>query len=277
MQVTRDNQEHLFSGPSNSLTPEKEQLYVLVGAYNHEKFISQALRGALRQRVDVPLKILVWDDASTDGTAKIISRFARKFPRLLVPVFNEVNQHSLGKVWLWELLAMAGHESEGAPPESVYVAICEGDDFWTDNLKLQKQVDFLRQNPSVSFVHHRVKVKTSGVSKSYAEGVARYLRSAARVPEISSGDYFLARNPVATNSVLLRLSSLISYGSITAPSGVFADWLTWFLASRWGPVGHMKEKMSAYRLHPGGMYSGSMAASNQDRHETTLQYLKSLV
>lgn len=118
--------------------------------YNHEHFIHETIEGFLKQTTKFPVEIIIHDDASTDGTALIIQNYANRFPELIVPLFQKENQFSKGikpsPTFVWPMA------------KGKYIALCEGDDFWTDPLKLQKQVDFLEANPQFSACAHKVNI-----------------------------------------------------------------------------------------------------------------------
>lgn len=107
--------------------------------YNHEPYISQALDGFLMQKTDFPFEIVVHDDASTDKTADIIRAYEKKYPQIIKPIYEIENQYSKndGSIGRKMNPLLTGK----------YIAFCEGDDFWIDPQKLQKQVDFLENNP----------------------------------------------------------------------------------------------------------------------------------
>ncbi len=119
---------------------EKVMVSVICDAYNHAQYIRSALDGFVMQKTDFPFEVIVHDDASTDGTADIIREYASKYPELIKPILQPVNLHQLpGKP------RRKTFEMEKA--QGKYVALCEGDDYWTDPLKLQKQFDFMEANP----------------------------------------------------------------------------------------------------------------------------------
>lgn len=104
--------------------------------YNHAAYIRQCLDGFIMQQTDFAYEVLIHDDCSTDGTTEIIREYAEKYPDVIKPMYETENQYSQGKpigTSVWNLPRAKG----------TYVAICEGDDYWTDPLKLQKQVDIL--------------------------------------------------------------------------------------------------------------------------------------
>ena len=125
------------------------EVSVLCLAYNHEKYIRQTLDGFVMQKTNFRFEIIVHDDASTDTTADIIREYAQRYPALIRSVLQSVNQHSQ-KISIWK--NHVNHLIKGR-----YVALCEGDDFWTDPLKLQKQFDAMEANPECSMCVHRIR------------------------------------------------------------------------------------------------------------------------
>ncbi len=109
-------------------------------AYNHEKYIRECLEGFVMQKTNFKFEVLINDDASTDNTAGIIREYEKKYPNIIKPIYQTVNQFSIDRNVTINILfpRISGK----------YVAVCEGDDFWTDPLKLQKQVDAMEANPS---------------------------------------------------------------------------------------------------------------------------------
>jgi len=115
-------------------------------AYNHEKYIAEAIESLLMQKTSYPFEILVHDDASTDNTAKVIKKYEKDFPELIKPIYQTENQYSKNN--------HVGYFFNTLRAKGKYMAICEGDDYWTDPLKLQKQVDYLEANPQCSLCTH---------------------------------------------------------------------------------------------------------------------------
>lgn len=108
--------------------------------YNHAPYIRQCLDGFLMQKTKFRYEIIIHDDASTDGTTEIIKEYAEKHPDLITPIFQKENQYSKGIRGMFPRFCFPHAKGK-------YIALCEGDDYWTDPLKLQKQVDFLEANP----------------------------------------------------------------------------------------------------------------------------------
>lgn len=118
---------------------------VICLAYNHEKYIRQTLEGFVMQKTNFSVEYIIHDDASTDATASIIREFEEKYPTLIKPIYQKENQYSKG-VPISRGLQMK--------VEGKYMAFCEGDDYWIDEYKLQKQVTFMEQHPDCTLTIH---------------------------------------------------------------------------------------------------------------------------
>ena len=118
---------------------ENIQVSVICNAFNHGKYIRDALEGFIKQKTNFTFEVLVHDDASTDNTAEIIREYEAKYPDIIKPIYQTENQYSK-KIKITRTFQVPRIKGK-------YVALCEGDDYWTDPLKLQKQYDFMEANP----------------------------------------------------------------------------------------------------------------------------------
>ena len=147
---------------SEELSEGEERLTPLVSicclSYNHSPFIRKCLDGFLMQETTFPLEILIHDDASTDGTDEIVREYAANYPDKIFPLFEEKNKYSNGYKGRMDFFNY--NRARGK-----YIATCEGDDYWTDPLKLQKQVDFMETHPDFSVCFHRCKHRYSAEEK----------------------------------------------------------------------------------------------------------------
>ena len=123
---------------------------VLTLAYNQAPYIRECLDGILMQKTNFAFELLIHDDASTDGTADIIREYEAKYPDIVKPIYQTENQYSKG--------VKISSTYQFSRAKGKYIAMCEGDDYWTDPLKLQKQVDFMEANPEYSLCFHNAKV-----------------------------------------------------------------------------------------------------------------------
>ena len=112
--------------------------------YNHEPYIRQCLEGIVIQQTNFRFEAIVHDDASTDGTASIIKEYAEKYPEIIKPIFETENKWSKRDGSLQRIMNEAC--------QGKYMAICEGDDYWIDPCKLQRQIEFLETHPNFSMV-----------------------------------------------------------------------------------------------------------------------------
>lgn len=115
--------------------------------YNHAPFIRKCIDGFLMQKTSFSFEILIHDDCSTDGTDLIIKEYAEKYPNLIFPLYEEFNQYSLGGSGKMDMYNYRRSRAK-------YIATCEGDDYWTDPYKLQKQYDFMESHPDYSVCFH---------------------------------------------------------------------------------------------------------------------------
>lgn len=122
-------------------------------AYNHKNYIRKALDSMLCQKTDFKFEILINDDCSTDGTTEIIKEYEAKYPDIIKPLYHSENQYSKS----YRQGNMMSITFNFPRVKGKYVAMCEGDDFWTDEHKLQKQVDIMEANPDCAFCAHTVR------------------------------------------------------------------------------------------------------------------------
>lgn len=116
-------------------------------AYNHGPYIRQCLDGFVMQKTDFPFIAIVHDDASADDTAKIIREYAQNYPDIIKPILETENQYSKKDGSLGRIIKKA------IPEDVKYIALCEGDDYWTDPYKLQKQINYMESHPECVLTH----------------------------------------------------------------------------------------------------------------------------
>lgn len=126
--------------------------------YNHASYIRQCLDGFLMQKVTFPIEIIINDDCSTDGTTDIICEYEAKYPDLIKPIYHTENEYSKGVRGMFATYCFPKAKGK-------YIAMCEGDDYWIDPLKLQKQVDFMESNPDYFLCGTNGIVKYEGIER----------------------------------------------------------------------------------------------------------------
>lgn len=205
--------------------------------YNHAPYIRQCLDGFMMQQTNFAFEVLIHDDASTDGTAEIIKEYEARYPDVIKPIYEDENQWVKGR---------RGSAVFNFPrARGKYIALCEGDDYWTDPLKLQKQVDFLEKHEEFSMCFHRAAIvqEINGpiwLSASQLEAreySAEELFSTWLVPTAS----ILYRRQV--NDIPIKHSSDIMNGDIVLVLKCCSI----------GRVRALEDEMSVYRMHAGGV------------------------
>lgn len=219
------------------------KLSVVCLTYNHAAFIRQALDGFVMQQTDFPFEVVVHDDASTDGTADIIREYAAKYPDIIRPVYQAENQWSRGrhitKKYLYPLI------------RGQYVALCEGDDYWTDENKLQKQVDYLDAHPDCSVCFHPVTVKWE--EGEQPDSVFPDKKMLAKVGSMNLKS-LLKQNFIQTNSVVYRWRFHQDSPELI-PNGILpGDWFLHLLHAEVGKIAMLPDVMAVYRKHKRGIW-----------------------
>lgn len=216
------------------------KLTVFCTAYNHEPYIAEALESFVRQRTDFPFQVLVNDDCSSDGTAAVIRRYAVEYPDIIKPIFQKDNLFSQGLAALYE-------KAFYCRTDSPYVAFCEADDCWCDDLKLQQQVDWLDAHPDYSACVHNTML-------SYCDGS---LPDAALLPE-SRGDRDIGFETVIqgmsksfhTSSIVARREHVVAppdYYMAASDHG-FLDYAIALRLALEGRIRFIDKTMSLYRI-----------------------------
>jgi glycosyltransferase involved in cell wall biosynthesis len=211
-------------------------------AFNHEKFIRKALDGFVIQETNFPFEILIHDDASTDGTAEIIQEYQSKYPELIKPIYQKENQ------WKKGLRGSAVHNFPRA--KGKYIALCEGDDYWTDPTKLQRQVDFLDSHEDYVLVTENALVLNTHVNTQYKFSNAE--ECDIEIQEL------LGKRKFPTASVLFRAACLdANFSKLKYKSDV----IMWcYLASK-GKIRYFPTVSSVYSR---GMHGLVLSSNNMD-------------
>lgn len=216
-------------------------------AYNHEKYIKQCLEGFLMQQTSFDFEIIIHDDCSTDDTIKIIDSYEKKHPNIIKRIYQKENQYSKGVKPIFKYVFPKA--------QGKYIALCEGDDYWTDPLKLQKQVDFLDANPDYVMCTHVTEEKneimnTSVVFPKIEEDTTKHIE-----------DYII-NNLTATCSLMFKAAYIDPIPE-------------WFKKIKFGDLGLilmlfyrsnkkmmvLKDCMAVYRINSGSIH-GSLKSNS---------------
>ena len=208
--------------------------------YNHEPYLRDCFEGFVRQQTSFPFVAVVHDDASTDGSVAIIREYEAKYPHIFKPIYETENQYSKSDGSLNRIMNEA-IDATGAK----YVAICEGDDYWTDPLKLQKQVDFMEANPESGLCYtdyHCLEDATQTLTEAMFEKQHQYR-------PISYEQHLLKPGYLAPMTWLYRndLVNLLSKTKIYT-DGTYAYMLEFLYNSK---VAYIPQVTAVYRSHAG--------------------------
>ena len=216
---------------------------VVVITYNHEAYIEEALRSALGQQTSFEYEILVSEDASTDATGSIVESWRSRHPDRVRVLASERNLASN------EVVARAFRVARGD-----YVALLDGDDYWTSDAKLETQARHLDEHPALSVCFHDAEV----VDANGAVIRAHYVSHAEPLPTTLAGLW--NGNPFATCTSMFRRASMPEIPSWYADFFPVTDWPLYVLFAERGEIGYLPRVMGAYRQHAAGLYSRRSAA-----------------
>jgi glycosyltransferase involved in cell wall biosynthesis len=227
-------------------------------AYQHENYISKSLDGILMQQTDFDFEILIGEDESSDKTRDVCIQYAKKYPdkiRLFLHS-RENNVEVYGKPSAYFNSQYLVYKSKGK-----YLAICEGDDFWTDPLKLQKQVDFLEDNEDYGLIYSDVNLVDEFGQDSDGPLISGYKRRYNRIKgTYQSGDIFwnlLEKNKINTLTTCVRKKLIIDYLDKFPFEEFCYDHRKWMHVASYSKIKYIKEKWGSYRTTNQGMSNSS--------------------
>ena len=231
-------------------------------AYNHARYIRDALDGFLMQETSFPFEVIVHDDASTDGTADIIREYQLKRPDIIKTVFQKENQYSKGKVisrdFLFPMI------------RGKYVALCEGDDYWTDPRKLQKQVEALEAHPEADICGHRALRRNKGRFDGWiAAGFKSRLIPIEEVI-LGGGGWFCS-----TCSLMLRKEAYLAWTPMREVIAI--DYVLALQGALRGGMVYLDDSMSVYRINTEGSWTSQNIGESKVRNrEQMIQLMSAL-
>lgn len=211
---------------------------VRVVTYKHEKYIAQCLEGLLMQRATFPFEVVVGEDCSPDRTREIVMAYQAKYPDVLRVITSETNVGGMKN-------AMRVQQA----CQGKYHAFCEGDDYWIDPLKLQKQVDFMEAHQEVSLCFHNLVIMNE--TKTYGR-----LCYDTPFPETMDFEQINANCQIIAPMVsIMARNEVLNTLPAWRANIRFSDVLLWQWCAHHGRFGYLNEVMSVYRRHTGSMTS----------------------
>lgn len=227
------------------LDNKKYLVCILCITYNHDKYLADALEGFVMQKTTFPFVAIVHDDASTDGTADVLKKYAEKYPDIIKPIFELENQYGKHDGSLDRIV-----DEAIATTKAKYIALCEGDDYWIDPYKLQKQVDILEADESLMLTCSNRRLVDM-------DGNTLEVRKAPLIPDkqscrITMRDYFHYNPAYPTASVLYRNNHRkeVLQKAKHMANPYLGDWTMWIALHCFGDCYYIDEPLSAYRVNP---------------------------
>lgn len=226
--------------------------------YNHRDTIEETVKSIVDQKTNFPFELIIHDDASTDGTTELVTSLKEKYPDIIVPIIQKQNKFfscNIAKTYL------------NPAAKGKYVAICEGDDYWTNEDKLQKQVDFLENNTDCTLVFHAVdQAMTDGKKMTYRPLKKSGFVNAETI--ISRGGLFCP-----SVSLMVRREVMEFFPKFRDKADVY-DYPLQILAATMGKVYYLDENMAVYRFAGEGSWTAQRENSADIEHlENERQWL----
>lgn len=213
---------------------------VVMITYGHEKYIEESINGVLSQELDVEIELIISDDCSPDNTEMVVKRIIEKHPNghWIKYIKHTENKGAIPN-FAWTISQAKGE----------YVALCEGDDYWTDPLKIKKQIVFLEQNKDFVLCFHKTKI-----SKSDGEIVDDFITCIPenyQLRETLANKHNYIHTPTVLFKNIIQKEELNAQEFLRSPIG---DYFLYMILTKYGKIGYIEDYMSVYR-HGVGIFS----------------------
>lgn len=203
--------------------------------YNHERYIAQCIEGILSQKTTFAFELLIHDDASTDNTVNIVREYEKKYPNIIKPIYQTENQ------WKRGIKISATYQYPRA--KGKYIAVCEGDDYWIDENKLQMQVDFLENNPEYGMCYTKTKQYVQNIQKFRKKDFGFYFNGFE--------DLLINGNKIPTLTAVYKKELLQKYQLEIQPANkvwLMGDYPMWLYFSHESKVKFIDKVTAVYRV-----------------------------
>ena len=253
---------HMLS--KNNLSPTVVPLVsIWMLTYNHQDYIQQAIDSVMMQKTSFPYRLYIGEDCSTDNTRNICIKYAEKYPGKISLYLNKENNIVKNAQKIYDECFESGAK---------YIAMLEGDDYWTDPYKLQKQVDFLEAHPEYSMCFHK-----SAIIEGEEPKIREYFPTIDQNRTFVLNDFF-QYNMACTASVVFRGKLLSPFPEMMLQTA-FGDYALILHILKSGQAYFLNEVMSVYKIHAGGINAGTLATvdgqiSNARKHLAFCELVK---
>ena len=230
---------------------------VIITTYNHERFIKQAIDSVIMQETNFDYNLVIIEDCSTDRTQDIVTAYQKANPEKIRLVLSSINKCDNSE------FIKAIQESQ-----CTYLAILDGDDYWTCRHKLQKQVDYLDRRPDCTICFHDVKIVNDNGDQELRNSYPPDRREIFTLEDLIEGCF------INTCSAVLRQSAFREFPEWYIHDQS-ADWSLFIFAAQKGQIGHIDGVMGVYRRHAGGSWAGLNRAEQLERIIVFYEILRS--
>ncbi|HEV7397582.1 MAG TPA: glycosyltransferase [Pyrinomonadaceae bacterium] len=252
------NLEHPENRSASSPANDAPLVDVTLITYNHERFVARAIEGVLSQQTRFSVHLIIGDDCSSDNTQDIIKKYAADCDQPVTLLLDQEHRGLMdpGRVGIRALTL----------GQAKYIALLDGDDYWTSQRKLQKQVEFLESHPDFAICFHNALMFFEDGSQPSRNLLATEQKA------VSTFEDLLETNFIPTSTTLIRRSALP-----TLPSWLFelsvADWPLYVLIAEQGKIGYLDEVMANYRVHQKGAWSSGTELNRATEVITMFEHL----
>lgn len=221
---------------------------VCITAYNHGEYIAQAIDSVLLQKTDFDFEIVIGEDDSTDDTRKIVKGYKEQYPDKIRLFLNDrknviyIDGRPTGR---WNFMNNIRNA------EGDYIALLDGDDYWTSPDKIQKQSDFLDNHPDCAMCFHAVRILFEGDGRSEHIAEPHGRKNVYTLKDLLKGNFIYTCSVMFRNGLLPEFPEWFSRVA-------WADWPLHILNAEHGDIGYIPEVMGTYRIHSGGIHSSKM-------------------
>jgi len=208
---------------------------IVCDVYNHEPYLHDCLEGFVKQVVSFPIEVLIHDDCSTDKSAEIIKEYVAKYPHLFKPIYQKVNQYSQG-ISTWAKFQIPRAQGK-------YIALCEGDDYWTDPNKLQKQVDYMEQHSEIDLC--------CTASQQYVQKTGKFIGHGGTNLCEKYDTCIMGYNDIFTATTLIRTDSFRKcYAELKSflSQDLIIDTAYWYWFAYYNKIKYFDEETAVYRI-----------------------------
>lgn len=247
-----------MSDMENPMNLKQPLVSICCLTFNHSSYVRSAIDGFLMQKADFPYEILIHDDASGDGTGDIIREYQAKYPELIFPILQTENQYNKG-------ITHASGAFNFPRARGKYIAMCEGDDYWTDPDKLRLQVEYLENHPECSICFH-----SAGIESVDGSMPGRVMRPYKGDQVVSSGEIVNKTSGYATASLVFRTEAVKKLPDyyVNCPVG---DIPMQLMAASIGNGYYMDQPMCVYRVGVSTSWTKRMQEGNYKEKQRVYQ------